>query len=95
MREGNWDPMWGWVAAIIALAVVIVLVAGYYRHEPSTASRIPPAPTTTGAAPSARPLPPAPPPAATPPDQSTAPDVPQPAPLQPGAPPASGGSPPP
>jgi hypothetical protein len=47
-RNGSWDPMWGWVAAIVALAVVIVLVAGYYRNEPSTAARNPPAPTTSG-----------------------------------------------
>jgi hypothetical protein len=41
--------IWSAVAAIIALAVVIALVAGYYRHEQPTASR--PTPVTTGAGP--------------------------------------------
>jgi hypothetical protein len=58
-RPMETDPMrgsgqtWGWVAAIVALAVVIALVFGYYHNEPSTASRTQPSPTTTGAAPAA------------------------------------------
>jgi len=87
-RPMETDPMrgsgqtWGWVAAIVALAVVIALVFGYYRNEPSTASRDNlPSLTTTGAAPTApRPVSP-----------STVPPGPQPpalAPAAPAAPPA-------
>jgi hypothetical protein len=50
--------MWTWVAAIIAVIVVLGLVIGYSRTD--QASNQPNQPTTTGAAPSpSRPAPPA------------------------------------
>jgi len=78
--------MWGWVAALIGLAVVIALVAGYYRHEPATASRdLSPTPATTGAAPSSQ-RPDLPIPAAPTPMAPASPAAPTPAPISPAAP---------
>jgi hypothetical protein len=89
MSDGGSGQMWTWVAAIVAIAVVIALVAGYYRSEPTSASRTSSPPTTTGAAPS---VPPPSPPAANPSPATPAPATPTPA--SPGAPaPAPGGAP--
>jgi hypothetical protein len=52
-RDSGTGQMWTWVAAIVAVTVVIALVAGYYRHDTSTESRVNAPPSTTGAAPSA------------------------------------------
>ena len=83
--EDGSGAMWGWVAAIAAIVVVIALMIGYHRMDFESASNRPVnPPTTTGAAP------PAPTPATPLPAHPAAPPVPptvQPAPT-PAAPPA-------
>jgi hypothetical protein len=86
--ESGSGQMWTWVAAIVAIAVVIALVAGYYRSEPSTASRTQSPPITTGAAPSA--LPPAIP--SVPPAEPASPAAPAPASPAPPVPTTPGGA---